>query len=195
VVKVNRFQQSAVAISLAVAAGALTAPALRAQGGPALPQIQGDYAFNATADCAHSASANCRRRPRSAPPVEIGGSAIRIQGDAGAMRLDARHMPIADVFAALKTTYGVSYDSWIVLDDDINGTYSGSLRRVIARLLDGYNYVIKQNDGKLDVTILERRGARAVPSAMLPSAPPKLVDPFHPLRERRRQKLLGNDRP
>ena len=111
------------------------------------------------------------------------------------MRLDARHMPIADVFAALKTTYGVSCDSWIVLDDDINGTYSGSLRRVIARLLDGYNYVIKQNEGELDVTILDRRGARAVPSAMLPSAPPKLVDPFHPLRERRRQKLLGNDRP
>jgi hypothetical protein len=193
VVKVNRFQQSAVAISLAVAAGALAAPALHAQG--ALPQIQGDYAFNARADCAHSASANCRRRPRSVLPVDIGGSAIRIQGDAGAMRLDARRMPIADVFAALKTTYGVSCNSWLVLDEDINGTYSGSLRRVIARLLDGYNYVIKQDDGKLDVTILDRRGARAVPSAMLPSAPPELIDPFHPLRERRRQKLLGTDRP
>jgi hypothetical protein len=195
VVKVNRFQQSAIAISLAIAVGAFMAPTLRAQGGPARPQFQGDYAFNATADCAHSASANCRRKPQSAAPAETGSSTIRIHGDAAAMRLDARHVPIADVFAALKTNYDVSYTSWTVLDDDINGTYSGSLRRVIARLLDGYNYVIKQNDGKLDVTILDRRGARAVPSATLTSAPPKLVDPFHPLRERQRQKLLRTDHP
>jgi hypothetical protein len=191
---VNRFQQAAVIIVLAVAAGAFAMPEPHAQGGPALPQFQGDYAFNGSTDCVNSASANCRRKPRSAPTAEIDRSAIRIQGTAAAMRLDTRRATIADVFAALNKTFGVSYNSWIVLDADVNGTYSGSLRRVIARLLDGYNYVIKQDNGQLDVIILDKRGAQAVPAALLPPAHPTPLDPFHPLRERRRQQLLGADR-
>lgn len=109
------------------------------------------------------------------------------------MRLDARHTTIVEVFAALHRTFGVSYNSWIVLDEDVNGTYSGSLRRVIARVLDGYNYVIKQDNGTLDVIILDKRGARAVPAALPPPVRAAPLDPFHPLRERRRQQLLGTD--
>jgi hypothetical protein len=90
------------------------------------------------------------------------------------------------VLAALKATFAMSYRSAIVLDEEINGTYAGSLRRVLSRVLDGYNYVIEQNDAKLDVIIFGRRGERAVPVAMP-------VDPFHPLRERRRPRLLGTD--
>ncbi len=101
--------------------------------------------------------------------------------------LDARRTTIADVLAALNAAFAMSYRSSIALDEEINGTYAGSLRRVISRVLDGYNYVIKQDDAKLDVIILGRRGERAVPVAMP-------VDPFHPLRERRRPRLLGTDR-
>jgi hypothetical protein len=191
---VNRFQQSAVVIVLAVAAGAFAVPELHAQDGAASPQYQG-YTFNGAADCLNSASARCRRKPRSAPAFDADRSAIRIQGTAAAMRLDARRTTIADVLAALHTTFGVSYNSWIVLGEDINGTYSGSLRRVIARLLDGYNYVIKQDNGTLDVIILDKRGARAVSGATPSTASPKPLDPFHPLRERRRQQLLGTDHP
>jgi hypothetical protein len=187
---VNRFQQSAVIIVLAVAAGAFAMPGLHAQGGPVSPQFQSDYTFDGSADCVNSASARCRRKPRSAPAIEADRSAIRIQGNATAMHLDVRRTTIADVFAALHMTFGVSYNSWIVLDEDINGTYSGSLRRVIARLLDGYNYVIEQNNGTLDVIILDKRGARAVPATMPPPAPP---NPFHPLRDRQRQQLLGTN--
>jgi hypothetical protein len=190
---VNRFQQSAVIIVLAVAGGAFAMPALHAQGGSASPQFQGDYAFNGSTDCVSSASASCRRKPRSAPTAETDPSAIRIQGNAAAMRLDARHTTIVEVFAALHRTFGVSYNSWIVLDEDVNGTYSGSLRRVIARVLDGYNYVIKQDNGTLDVIILDKRGARAVPAALPPPVRAAPLDPFHPLRERRRQQLLGTD--
>jgi len=94
---------------------------------------------------------------------------------------------IADVLSALNTSFDMSYSSWIVLDEEINGTYTGSLRRVITRVLDGYNYVIKQDNAKLDIVVLGKRGERAVPVA----AP---ADPFHPLRERRRPQLLGTER-
>ena len=117
----------------------------------------------------------------------VSGASVRVRGDAAEVRLDIRDTTIADVLSALNTSFDMSYSSWIVLDEEINGTYTGSLRRVITRVLDGYNYVIKQNNAKLDIIVLGKRGERAVPVA----AP---ADPFHPLRERRRPQLLGTDR-
>ena len=118
--------------------------------------------------------------------IEPDGASVRIRGDMTAVRIDARRTTIADVLSALNAAFDISYRSAIVLDGEISGTYAGSLRRVISRVLDGYNFVIEQNDAKLDVVILGRRGDRAVPVAMP-------VDPFHPLRERRRPRLLGTD--
>jgi hypothetical protein len=196
---VNRFLKPAVAVLSAVAVGAFATAGLRAQGNPAIfasPQFQNDDAFVGVAACLHSASAACRRKPRGQPPSGLDDfghgaastpGAIRVRGDAAAIRLDARRTTIADVLAALNTSFDLSYSSWIVLDEEINGTYTGSLKRVIARVLDGYNYVIKQDNATLDVIVLGKRGERAVPIA----AP---ADPFHPLRERRRPQLLGPDR-
>ena len=115
------------------------------------------------------------------------GASVRVRGDMAAVRLDVRRTTIADVLSALNAAFDISYRSAIVLDEEINGTYAGSLRRVISRVLDSYNYVIEQqDDAKLAVIILGRRGERAIPVAMP-------VDPFHPLRERRRPRLLGTD--
>src|SRR6202035_2636084 len=155
------------------------------------PQFQADYAFTGSTGCLHSASASCRRKPRSQSPsgphayfrngltprFDPDGGAVRVRGDMAAVRIAARRTTIAGVLSALNAAFDMSYRTSIVLDEEINGTYVGSLRRVISRVLDGYNYVIKQNDAKLDVIILGRRGERAVPVAMP-------VDPFRPLRER-----------
>jgi hypothetical protein len=196
---VNRVLKPAVAAFSTVAVSVFAIAELHAQDGPAVsasPQFQNDYAFVGAAACLHSASAACRRKPRGQPPSgldDFGNGAtpmaasVRISGDAAEVRLDIRHTMIADVLSALNTSFDMSYSSWIVLDEEINGTYTGSLRRVITRVLDGYNYVIKQDNAKLDIVVLGKRGEQAVPVA----AP---ADPFHPLRERRRPQLLGTDR-
>jgi hypothetical protein len=199
---VNRLLKPAVAAFSAVAVSAFAIAQPHAQDDPAAaasPQFQNDYALIGAAACLHSASAACRRKSRGQSPPGVSdfghGAApmpgsVRVRGDAAAVRLDARHATIADVLAALNTSFDMSYSSWIALDEEVNGTYTGSLRRVIARLLDGYNYVIKQDNAKLDIIVLDKRGERAVPVAA-PAAP---ADPFHPLRERHRQQLLGADR-
>ena len=192
----------AVAVLSIVAIGAF-AQGLYAQGGAVVsapPQFQAHYALIGSTGCLHSASASCRRKPRSQSPsgpnayfgngvaqmFDPDGGAVRVRGDMAAVRIDARRTTIAGVLSALNAVFDMSYRTSIVLDEEINGTYVGSLRRVISRVLDGYNYVIKQDDAKLDVIILGRRGERAVPVAMP-------VDPFRPLRERRRPRLLGTD--
>jgi hypothetical protein len=198
---VNRFLKPAVAAFSAVAVSAFAVAELHARDGAAVsasPQFQNDNALIGAGACLHSASATCRRKPRGQSPSGLddfgngaapmpGAGSVRVRGDAAAVRLDARRSTIADVLAALNTSFDMSYSSWVVLDEEINGTYTGSLRRVIARVLDGYNYVIKQDNAKLDIIVLGKRGERAVPVA----AP---TDPFHPLRERRRPQLLGTDR-
>jgi hypothetical protein len=194
---VRRNLKPAIAIVSAVGIGAFAAPALPAQGGTAAPdppQFQNDYAFAEAAQCRHSASARCRRKPRApmpsptngaGAPFDTNGPVVRIRGDAAALRLELHRTTIADALAALRA-FDVSYRSSIVLDEEINGTYAGSLRRVIAHVLDGYNYVVRQEGAALDVVIIGKHGERAIPVA----AP---VDPFHPGRERRRPKLSGAD--
>jgi hypothetical protein len=186
----------------AVAIATFATQGLRAQNAAAVsapPPFQGNYIFAGSAQCLDSASASCRRKPRSPSQLNAGlgngaasmpnvsGASVRVRGDAAEVRLDIRDTTIADVLSALNTSFDMSYSSWIVLDEEINGTYTGSLRRVITRVLDGYNYVIKQDNAKLDIIVLGKRGERAISVA----AP---ADPFHPLRERRRPQLLGTDR-
>jgi hypothetical protein len=193
--------KTAVAAFFAVAIGTFATQGLRAQGDAAVstpPQFQGDYPFIGSAQCQHSASATCRRKPRSPSQLNadfnngaasisnVSGASVRVRGDAAAVRLDARRTTIAGVLSALNATFDMSYRSAIVLDEEINGTYAGSLRRVISRVLDGYNYVLKQDGSKLDVIILGKRGERAVPVAVP-------VDPFRPLRERKRPWLFRTD--
>jgi len=194
---VQRFRIAAVAIVLAIGASAFAAPALHAQGGAVLPlpQFQSDYPFAGTAQCLDSASATCRRKPRAELPADLDGAApasetegpvARVRGGGTLVRLYLRRATVADALAALNGAFNLSYHSSIVLDEELNGTYAGSLRRVIVRLLDGYDYVIKQNGESLDVVIFGRHGERA--DAAAPSPP---SDPFHAARERRRPQLPG----
>jgi hypothetical protein len=187
----------------AVVIGALAAiQALHAQGGAAVaaaPQFEGDYAFTGSADCRYAASATCRRKPRArapsgynadftngaAPIVEVDVGSVHVQGNPAAVQLDARQSTIIEVLSALSAAFNISYRSSIALDEALNGTYAGSLGHVISRVLDGYNYVVKRDNAKLDVTIFGKRGERAVPVAAPHPAPP--------LRERPRPGLLGTE--
>jgi hypothetical protein len=97
-----------------------------------------------------------------APSLEATGESLRVRGDAKAMRVDVRRTTIGDVLAQLAAEFDLSYRASIALNDERNGTYAGSLGQVIARLLDGYDYVIRQQGSSLDLTILEKVGAQAV---------------------------------
>jgi len=55
----------------------------------------------------------------------------------------------------------------ITLDAAANPTYSGPIARVIANLLDGFNYIVKKDPDRTEIIILGRRGEAAIP----PSAP------------------------
>jgi hypothetical protein len=171
----------------AVVIGAFAIQALHAQASAAVavpPAFQGDYVFTGPADCRYTASATCRRKPRAqvsgfdagltngaAPIVEVDVGSVNVRGNLAVVQLDARQSTIADVLSALSAAFHISYRSSIALDEVVNGSYAGSLSRVIARVLDGYDYVIKRGDSKLEVLVFGKRGERAIAAPMPPATP------------------------
>jgi hypothetical protein len=100
---------------------------------------------------------------------------VRVQGDVAAVRIDASQAQVREVLDGLVVSFGIGYRSSIALNDTRSGTYSGSLRQVLARVLDGYNFVIGGADSKLQVIVLGREGDNAIPaatSAMVPAMAP-----------------------
>jgi hypothetical protein len=184
-----RFFSPTAAILSAVIVSTLVSSELRAQGTP----VPADPQFKS---CENSASTDCRGKPPSWSPSNFNagvatpsaeGDRLRVQGDPKAVRVDARQTTIADVLAGLATAFNIRYRSSIALNDVRNGTYSGPLRQVISRVLDGYNYVIKYEDSKLNIIVVGKVGEAAPQTAAAPQAgaAPQAAQTVVPTKRRR----------
>jgi hypothetical protein len=98
---------------------------------------------------------------------------VRVQGDAAAVRIEASQAQVREVLDGLVANFGIGYRSSIALNDTRSGTYSGSLRQVLARVLDGYNFVIGGADAKLQIIVLGKEGDTAIPAVVPAMAPAK----------------------
>ena len=97
---------------------------------------------------------------------------IQVRGSPEAVRIEARDTPVEDILAALGQKFGVHYQLSAPLDKRVSGTYVGPLRRVVTRILDGYNFILKTDNGSIAVTVVGTPdGAAAVPA----SPGPKVV--------------------
>jgi hypothetical protein len=92
--------------------------------------------------------------------------ALRVKGDATALEVDIRQATVGEVLMALRR-FNIRYRSSIVLNDALSGTYAGSLSHVLSRVLDGYNYMIKQSNATLEVIVIGRSGDRAAPAQII----------------------------
>lgn len=114
--------------------------------------------------------ANSQTRAHDAAISDSGPGSVRLQGNAQSLRLEARDSTIAAVLAAMGV-FNVQYRSGTPLDAHVTGTYAGSLTRVMARVLDGYDYVIKYEGSALDVAIFGRSQGRSAPALFRAAAP------------------------
>ena len=80
---------------------------------------------------------------------------------------------MAEILAALRSAFGLEATLEGATARRFTGVYSGSLRRVISRLLMGESYVIGSADNGMSIRLLGRSAAHgtAAPSALLPAAP------------------------
>jgi hypothetical protein len=103
---------------------------------------------------------------------------VSVQGTADAVRVETSQAPLSMVLRALGTNFKVRHDALISLDAVIiSGTYSGALDEVLRRVLTGLNYVIKTEDGTVEVFIVGRSGDAPTAVATTPPAPPTNTNP------------------
>ena len=107
----------------------------------------------------------------SALPLAAHGE-VHVEGDPAAVRITTSRDSIGDVLSALNAAFKVRHRSAIELDAAANPTYAGPIERVIANLLDGFNYVVRTSQGSTtEIIVFGRRGEIAVPPpAPKPSA-------------------------
>ena len=97
--------------------------------------------------------------------VNAARAEVRIEGDEANLRITADKATLGEVLAALKAKFPVRYGA-INVDRQINGTISGSLHRVVVRLLDGFDSVVSRTANGVEIIQLAPRGmANAVPQA------------------------------
>jgi hypothetical protein len=87
---------------------------------------------------------------------------VRVEGNSNALRVTASGDALSDVLSAFGARLPVKFRTSVPLDAEINGAYSGSLSQVVSRLLDGYNYVIKQDSALTEILVFGKRGEAAV---------------------------------
>ena len=82
--------------------------------------------------------------PPAAQPVR---AEVRVSGQADALIVETREASVEEILAALRASFNLHYRISGALNRVITGTYSGSLQRVVARLLEGHNYVMQASAG------------------------------------------------
>jgi hypothetical protein len=93
---------------------------------------------------------------------------VHVEGNPAALRFTASGDALSDVLAAFAAQWPVTYRTSVPLNAEIEGAYSGSLSQVVARLLDGYNYAIKQESGLTEIIVFGKQGEAAVVAPVRP---------------------------
>jgi len=86
---------------------------------------------------------------------------VRVSGNPAAVSVVTQGASLDDVLRALQINFKFHYRDAGTLPDAINGTYSGSLRSVVARLLAGHDYIMRGSQNDLVVEIFVPKGGQA----------------------------------
>jgi hypothetical protein len=104
---------------------------------------------------------------------------IRVQGPAHDVRVEAYGATVAEILAALGEHYEVRYRG-VPGNRVVSATFGGPLRRVLVRMLEGNNYVIKGGGEGLEVILVSLDSPTT--SAPAPTTAPTTLLPQVQLR-------------
>jgi hypothetical protein len=84
---------------------------------------------------------------------------VSVQGPAEDVRLEAQDASVNEILEALRKRFVLRFSGMSAIRH-VTVKYSGPLRRILARVLEGYDYVIKPNGAKIDVIVLSTGAPR-----------------------------------
>jgi hypothetical protein len=100
---------------------------------------------------------------------------VRIAENADVIQVEADNGSLDEILTKLSVEHELRIRTTEALQARISGTYRGSLRTVVSRLLDGYNYVIqrKREHGALSIIVLGLKETTPTPPG-IPSPLPRV---------------------
>lgn len=110
---------------------------------------------------------------------------VQANGPSENVDLRVQNASVSQVLAELSRKYKVVYKVGSQHSRPLTGHYSGNLRQVLARILDGQNYIIEAGSEQTRVVILgpsepANRAAAALPAANQAAPPPPSSTPAPP---------------
>jgi hypothetical protein len=96
----------------------------------------------------------------------------QVAGEADALNVEAHDATVQEILDALSASFGLQYRTSTDLSRSASGTYKGSLREVITRLLDGYDFVVRKSDDHVEIAIIGSSGMTPAAVAAQPSPGP-----------------------
>jgi hypothetical protein len=108
---------------------------------------------------------------------------IHVGGEPAALRVEAQNATLQEVLTALRSSFGLKIQASTSTDlnRSVSGTYNGSLREVITRLLDGYDFFVRKLGDDLEVVVVgfsASSGAAPPPEIAGPTRRPALRRDF-----------------
>ena len=113
----------------------------------------------------------------------MAGTEVKGQADEFELRTDSSST--REALDALARAFGITYQLAPEASRELNGLYVGTLRKVLGRILDGNNYVVKPREDRFEVVVLGKSGttgmaapAPAIPASATrtaPSAPSRVL--------------------
>jgi hypothetical protein len=91
------------------------------------------------------------------------GAEVAIGGGRDEMQVRVDNDTVGHVLEALGQNGNLHNPSATPLNKVIDGSFSGSLEHILLRILDGYNFVIRQDPGRVDVFVFGESGAAPIP--------------------------------
>jgi hypothetical protein len=111
-------------------------------------------------------------------------AATVVSGQPEDVQLSTENASTKEVLDALSAAFKITYKLPPNTGRDVTGVYSGTLRQVLARILDGNDYIVKVADNGIEVLVLGASGAASAATgqaivmsentaaASLPASPP-----------------------
>jgi hypothetical protein len=84
----------------------------------------------------------------------IAAAEVRLSGNADQLVLEANNATMSEIIAGIQSTLHTRVVLYGSINRQFNGTYAGPLRRVLAHLLDGADYVMSPDRDQISIVLL-----------------------------------------
>ena len=100
--------------------------------------------------------------------LTVAHAETRVTGEPRELSVEAYDTNLQEVLAALSASFALQYRTSADLNRSMSGTYKGSLREVIARILHGYDFFVRNSGNEVVIVVVGLSGAE------MAEVPPKL---------------------